>query len=61
MSNKPDFIIYNVTKQKDKPDYWNKLGGGFEFFTEDGRMGINFPNMKLVIIQPKPEEAVSED
>lgn len=60
MSNKPNFIVYNVTTQKDKPDFWNDVGGAFTFTCKSGRMGINFPNMKLVLLEAKPEEQSGE-
>ncbi|MBL7681777.1 MAG: hypothetical protein JNK00_00335 [Flavipsychrobacter sp.] len=55
MSNKPNYTVYNVTSQKDKPDFWNEVGGAFIFKTKTGRIGINFPNMKLVLLESQAD------
>lgn len=61
MSTKIDFKVYNVVKRKGKDDFWNSLGGAFSFETEDGRKGITIPALRLVLLEPKPEEASESD
>ena len=61
MSTKIDYKVYNVVKRKNKDDFWNSLGGAFIFRTEDGRNGISIPNLKLVLLEPKQEEASETD
>ena len=61
MSTKIDYKVYNVTQRKDKDDFWNPIGGAFIFHAKDGRIGISIPNLKLVLMEPKPEEASETD
>ena len=56
MNNQPTFTVYNVTSRKGKDDFWQKIGGGFEFTTKDGRYGIQIPALNLVLLEPKEDE-----
>lgn len=55
MTNKPNYICYNVQPRKNSDDFWQRIGGAFEFTTKDGEIGVRIPDLNLVLMPPKPE------
>ena len=47
------YTAYSVSTKKDGSNHWQKLGNAFPFEAKDGKLGINIPNMNIVIMPSK--------